>query len=1059
MNLSRPFIRRPVASALLAIGVVLLGLLAYRLLPVAPLPEVDFPTIQVYAQLPGASPETMAASVATPLERALGSIAGITNIRSNSRQGSCGITLEFDFGRNIDDAARDVQAALNAARGQLPSGMPGNPSYRKVNPSSAPIIGFALSSKNMAPGDLYDIASTIIAQKLAQVTGVGEVQVWGSSLPAVRVQLNPNALAHHGIALDEVRRAITSANSLRPRGMIEHDTRHWQVQTSDQLRRAAEYRKLIIRYRDGAAVRLEDVATVTDSVENRYASGFHNDQPAVLIMVRRQPGANMVAVLDAINAQLPSLRALVPADADFSVIMDRSPGIRATLREARFTLIMAAGLVMLVVLCFLGNARAALIPCLAIPVSLIGAFAIMYLWGFSLNNLSLMALIVAAGLVVDDAIVVLENISRHIERGLSPVRAALRGAGEVGFTLLAMNLSLVTVFISILFMGGLVERLFREFSITLAAAMLVSLAVSLTLTPSLCSRWLRGHRAARVSASPSTTSPAAGQSRALPYPRWGLRSFSDRGFAAIRAIYARTLGWVLRHPTLMLLIFVGTIALNVALYISIPKGFLPEQDTGQLNGFVRGDDGFSFQIMQPKIEAYRKILLADPAIADVSGMSGGFAGTSNGWMMIRLKPLAERGVSATEVVNRIRRRLPPVPGGNLWLTVTQDIQMPRSGDSGSYDYTLLSDDIALLRKWSPKVARGMQTLPELTDVDGPTDEGAKQVMLTIDREAARRLGVDMQMITQVLNNSFSQRQISTIYNELNQYRVVMELLPTYTQDPTVLDQVQVIGADGQRVPLSAFTHYSFSLINDRVNPHSQFASENVGFSLAPGVSLEQGVAAIDEVMAKIMLPTEIQGTMAGTAHTFQQSLQRQPLLILGVLVAVYLVLGILYESTVHPLTILSTLPSAGVGALLALRLTNTEFTLIALLGLFLLIGIVMKNAILMIDFALAAERTQGRSPREAIYEAAQLRLRPILMTNIAALLGALPLVLATGEGVEMRRPLGLAIAGGLFVSQLLTLYTVPVIYLWLDRARQRTLARFRAKSAARHPAGEHAAAH
>jgi multidrug efflux pump len=1048
MNLSRPFIRRPVASALLAIGIVLLGALAYSLLPVAPLPQVDFPTIQVYAQLPGASPETMAASVATPLERALGSIAGVTNIRSNSSQGSTGITLEFDFDRDIDAAARDVQAALNAARGQLPAGMPRNPSYRKVNPSQAPIMGLALSSPNLSPGDLYDLASTILAQKLSQVSGVGEVQVWGSALPAVRVQLNPNALAHHGISLDEVRRAIGDTNSVRPRGMIEHGDRHWQVQISDQLRRAAEYRPLIIRYRDGAPVRLGDVATITDSVENRYASGFHNDRPAVLLMILRQPGANIVATIDAINEQLPGLRALLPGDADLARVMDRSPGIRATLHEARFTLLLAAGLVMLVVLAFLGSARAALIPSLAIPVSLIGTFAIMYLYGFSLNNLSLMALIVAAGLVVDDAIVVLENISRHIERGFSPMRAALRGAGEVGFTLLAMNLSLVTVFISILFMGGLVERLFREFSITLAAAMLVSLAVSLTLTPSLCSRWLKGRDASPRRPRESADAALGGRlgEASLPtYPRWGLRSFSDRGFDAIRRLYARSLGWVLQHPTLMLLIFAGTVALNVSLYISIPKGFLPEQDTGQLNGFVRGDDGFSFQIMQPKIETYRQLLLADPAIADVSGMSGGGTGASNGYLMIRLKPLAERGEPASEVVDRLRRSLPPVAGGNLWLSVSQDIQMPRTGDSGSYDFTLLSDDLARLREWAPKVAVAMQSLPELTDVDGPTDEGAKQVMLTVDREAAQRLGVDMQMITQVLNSSFSQRQISTIYDHLNQYRVVMELTPEYTQDPEVLEQVQVIGAGGKRVPLSAFTRYEYSLINDRVNHRGQFASETVGFSLAPGVSLEQGLAAIDRAMAQIMLPTDIQGTLAGTAQTFQQSLQRQPLLILGVLVAVYLVLGILYESTVHPLTILSTLPSAGLGALLALRLTGTEFTLIALLGLFLLIGIVMKNAILMIDFALATERAHNSSPRDAIYEAAQLRLRPILMTNIAALLGALPLVLATGEGVEMRRPLGLAIVGGLFVSQLLTLYTVPVVYLALDRLRLRTRSYFQKK--------------
>jgi multidrug efflux pump len=1013
MNIAEPFIKRPVAASLLAVAIVLLGLLSWRLLPVAPLPQVDFPAIQVYASLPGASPESMASTVATPLERALGSIPGVTAINSNSTQGSTNIWVEFTLDRNLDSAARDVQAALNAARGQLPAGMPGNPGYRKISPSQAPIMALALSSPNLAPSALYDAASTVLAQKLAQIKGVGQVGIDGASLPAVRIQLNPNALANYGIALDEVRNAISNANVLRPLGLLEENDTRWQVRTNESLRHAADYQNLVIRYGDSGPVRLQDVATVSDSVENRYTDGFHNHSSAVTLTVSRQTGANIVATIDAINAQLPALRALMPGDTQLKVVMDRSPGIRATLKEAQITLALAVLLVVGVVWMFLGSARSALIPSLAIPVAIIGAFVVMYLYGFSLNNLSLMALIVAAGLVVDDAIVVLENIKRHIERGLSPLEASILGAREVGFTLLAMNITLVVIFVSILLMGGVVEKLFREFSITLAAAMLISLLVSLSLTPALCAQLLKN-------APEKTGSPGV--------------------FDEIKQGYGAALNWALRHSRVVMLLLAAVIGVNVYLYVAIPKTMLPEQDTGQMNGFIRGDDGFSFQLMQPKIQEFRKLLLTDPAIEDVFGASGGGNGVSNAWIRISLKPMAERGVSVHEVVDRLRRQMPSIPGAIMMIGPDQDIRLSSPFSRSEQELLLLSDDLKLISKWAAKITTAMESMPEVTEVDGVKEEGTQQVVLTIDRETAQRLGVDMATVATLLNNSFSQRQVSTMYDRMNQYRVVMELEPGYTATPAVLEQLQVITRDGQRVPLSTFSSFDYGLAEDRVRHTNQFASESIGYGVAEGFTDEQARLAIEQKLGELMVPKEVYLATAGTSRpgwgpSTPGMAQEPAVLIACVLLAVYLILGILYESTIHPLTILSTLPSAGIGALLALRLSDTPFSLIAMLGLFLLIGIVMKNAILMIDFALELERKEGLSSRDSIYQAAMLRLRPIMMTNLAGLLGALPLILGSNEGSELRTPLGITIIGGLAVSQFLTLFTTPVVYLYMEKLR------------------------
>ncbi|MGE1156430.1 efflux RND transporter permease subunit [Pseudomonas kitaguniensis] len=1018
MNLSGPFIRRPVATMLLSLAIMLLGGVSFNLLPVSPLPQIDFPVIVVSASLPGASPEVMASTVATPLERSFGAIAGITTMSSSSSQGSTRVILAFDSDRDINGAAREVQAAINASRNLLPSGMRSMPTYKKINPSQAPIMVLSLTSDVLQKGQLYDLASTILSQSLSQVPGVGEVQIGGSSLPAVRIELEPKALEQYGVALDDVRNTIANANQRRPKGSLEDAERNWQIQANDQLEKAKDYEPLLIRYQNGAALRLGDVAKISDGVEDRYNSGFFNNDSAVLLVINRQSGANIIETVRQIKAQLPALQAVLPSSVKLNLAMDRSPVITATLHEAEMTLLIAVALVVLVVYLFLGNFRASLIPTLAVPVSLVGTFAVMYLYGFSLNNFSLMALILATGLVVDDAIVVLENISRHIDDGVPPMKAAYLGAEEVGFTLLSMNVSLVAVFLSILFMGGIVTSLFREFSITLSAAIIVSLVVSLTLTPMLCARWLKPH--------------VKGQMTGLQ--RWS-QKVNDRMVAA----YATSLDWVLRHRRLTLLSLLITVGVNIALYVVVPKTFMPQQDTGQLIGFVRGDDGLSFNVMQPKMETFRKAVLKDPAVLSVAGFIGGNNGTNNAVMLVRLKPIAERKVSAQAVIERLRKDVPLVPGGRLFLMADQDLQFGGSRDQSTaqYSYILQSGDLAALRLWYPKVVAALRTLPELTAIDAREGRGAAQVTLVVNRDQAKRLGIDMSMVTTVLNNAYSQRQISTIYDSLNQYQVVMEVNPIYAQDPITLNQVQVITSTGARVPLSTIAHYENSLAADRVSHEGQFASENIAFDLSPGVTVQQGSAAIERAIAKVGLPEDVIAKMAGTADAFAATQKGQPFMVLGALVAVYLVLGILYESYIHPLTILSTLPSAGVGALLSIYLLGGEFSLISLLGLFLLIGVVKKNAILMIDLALQLERHQGMSPLESIRSACLLRLRPILMTTLAAILGALPLLLGAGDGAEMRQPLGLTIIGGLVFSQILTLYTTPVVYLYLDRARHR----------------------
>jgi multidrug efflux pump len=1013
MNVSAPFIERPVATTLLTLGVALAGAVAFNLLPVSPLPQVDFPTISVQASLPGASPETMAATVATPLERSLGRIAGVTEMTSSSSLGNTRVIVQFDLARDIDGAARDVQAAINAARSLLPTGLPSNPTYRKVNPADAPIMILALTSATMTRGQMYDAASTILAQKISQVKGVGQVTVGGSSLPAVRVELNPAALNKYGIGTEDVRNAIVATNANRPKGSVEDGDKHWQIYANDQAKKAAEYLPLIVAYRNGAAVRISDVAEVVDSVQDLRNAGLADGRPSVLVILNRQPGANIIDTVDRVKALLPQLRASIPSAIDVSVPLDRTPTIRASLHEVERTLVISTGLVIMVVFLFLRNARATLIPSVAVPVSLIGTFGVMYLCGYSLNNLSLMALTIATGFVVDDAIVVLENISRHMEDGAGPMKAALLGAREVGFTVLSMSLSLIAVFIPILLMGGIVGRLFREFAVTLSVAILVSLLVSVTTTPMMCSRLLR-HR------------PEGKQGR--------FYQTSEHMFAALLRGYERTLGWALRHSPLMMLILLVTVCLNVYLYVIVPKGFFPQQDTGRLIGSIQADQSISFQAMQKKLADFMEIVRQDPAVENVIGFTGG-GQRNGGFMFASLKPLKERKLSVDQVIARLRGKLAREPGANLFLQGVQDIRVGGRQSNAQYQYTLQADDLNELRAWEPRIRQALSELPELADVNTDQQDKGLQTSLVIDRDTAMRLGVTPSLMDATLNDLFGQRQVSTIYNPLNQYRVVMEAAPEFWQSPEALRNVWVSTKTGVQVPLSTFASYGPTNTPLAVNHQGQFAASTISFNLPPNISLSTATRAINDAMARLGVPTSIHGSFQGTARAFQASLDSQPWLILAALLTVYIVLGMLYESYVHPITILSTLPSAGVGALLALLVCRTEFSIIALIGVILLIGIVKKNAIMMIDFALDAERSRGLTPEQAIFQACLMRFRPIMMTTMAALLGAVPLAIGFGDGAELRRPLGISIVGGLIVSQMLTLYTTPVVYLYLDRFR------------------------
>ena len=996
-------------------AVILAGIIAYRFLPVAPLPQVEFPTIQVSATLPGASPETMASAVATPLERQFGRIANVTQMTSSSLLGSTTVVLQFDLNRNIDAAARDVQAAINAAAGQLPANLPSAPTYRKSNPADAPILIIAVSSDMRTMGQLYDVSDSIIAQKLSQIEGVGQVIVGGSARPAVRIETNPLTLANYGIGLEDIRAALGNVNANVPKGILANGRIRWTLSDTDQLFDAAHYSPLVVAYRNRAPVRLRDIATVDDSVEDVHTAGLSNSVPSVVIIVWRQPGANIVGTVDRVRAALPLIQASLPGGVTLSVASDRTTTIRASVFDIQITLLITVILVILVIFAFLRNTWATAIPAVAVPVSLLGTVGVMYLLGYSIDNLSLMALTICTGFVVDDAIVVIENITRYLERGMHPVEAAFKGSQEIGFTVLSMSTSLVAVFIPILMMAGIVGRLFREFAVTLSVAIGVSMFVSLTTTPMMCAKFLKPHSN-------------------KPHNRIYLAF--ERGFDRMLSSYDRGLRWVLRHQRLTLAITILTVCVNVALFYVIPKGFFPQQDTGSIGGSIQASQDISFKAMRQKQKQFSDIMLTDPAIDTVECFLGGNGGTINtGRMYITLKPLSQRNVSADQVINRVRKKLSVVPGATLYLQASQDIRVGGRSSNSQYQFTLSSENLDDLNTWAPKVLEKLKTIKVLRDVATDQQDKGLEADLVIDRDTSYRLGIPAATIDNVLYDAFGQRQVSVMYTQLNEYHVVMEVAPSYQQNPDALKDIYVKSSNGTEVPLSAFTHFEPRTTALAVNHQGQFPAVTISFNLGLGVALGDAVDAIEAAQRDINLPSSITATFQGTAQAFQTSLSNQPLLILAALAAVYIVLGILYESYIHPITILSTLPSAGIGAILALLLCHMDLSVIALIGIILLIGIVKKNAIMMIDFALDAERREKKSPEDSIYEACILRFRPIMMTTMAAMLGALPLAIGTGTGAELRQPLGISIVGGLIVSQMLTLFTTPVVYLYMDRLR------------------------